>query len=107
MKEPSSSGPSSVVSESGVQTSETPGTVQTPPNLAEVSDVMPGGDQAFYQRKFMSHPHAMSVDTDCQLLCTVARNLDAEGLRLLEAEDGRDTKAMGSVLKRSRPRHDP
>ena len=32
---------------------------------------------------------------------------DAEGLRLLEAEDGRDTKAMGSVLKRSRPRHDP
>ncbi|CAK9045364.1 unnamed protein product [Durusdinium trenchii] len=48
-----------------------------------VSDVMPGGDQAFYQRKFMSHPHAMSVDTDCQLLCTVARNLDAEGLRQL------------------------
>ena len=48
-----------------------------------VSDVMPGSDQAFYQRKLKTNPQAMTVDTNCELLCTVANSLEVEGLSQL------------------------
>ena len=48
-----------------------------------VSDIMPGGDQAFYHRQSRDDPTAIAVDTDCVLLCTVARDLASEGLRQL------------------------
>ena len=55
--------------------------------LAACEDVMASGDQAYFQRKLAQHPGAIAVDVHCQLLCTVARDLEHEGLAQLA--DGR------------------
>lgn len=34
-----------------------------------VADVMPGGDQAFYQRYFRRFPERVGLDTECELAC--------------------------------------
>ncbi|CAJ1350535.1 unnamed protein product [Effrenium voratum] len=48
-----------------------------------VSNVMDGGDQAYYQRRFLSHQEAIGLDVDCSLLCVVDGSLGDARLQLV------------------------
>lgn len=52
----------------------------------EVPDSIPGGDQSFYQRYFLTNRDLVGLDTDCSLVCATQGVGESFGLEL---QDGR------------------
>jgi len=60
-----------------------------------VDDIMPGSDQAFYQRYFRYFPERVGLDTHCQLLCATQGVGDSWGIVLQGSR--MENRVTGSV----------